>query len=159
MLANQYRILAQLNDNERGYIYKAEIVEKGLAGLYDELFTNLSHNGISAETCDETHEILTMYRALNNFKESLSKAEAKAYDFEKIKFEGFDGNNDDHYSVMRFLRNNGLYDEYEGKGFDSHTRSSLRKYRNMLSTYSSLMKENDYRMTPEIMRSIIEKAY
>jgi hypothetical protein len=60
---------------------------------------------------------------------------------------------------MRFFRNSGLYEEYENKGFNSHSRASLRKYKNMLSTYTRLIAENDYQVKPEIVKAIIKAAY
>jgi hypothetical protein len=95
----------------------------------------------------ETADILTMYRALEHSYENLSQAEKDelkqkaGYNFSYIKYQGFDGNNDPHISVAAFLVNHlDRFDELKGgrERLNSHSHTTLPKYRRMLPVYDSL---------------------
>jgi uncharacterized protein len=91
------------------------------------------------ETCD----ILDMYRSIEPAFKRLSESEK-----ERVKsnpsgayatFQGFDGNNDDHYGVLSDLVNViGKYEERKGGVFKSHSPVSLPKYRKMLAVFHSM---------------------
>ena len=145
-LANQFTILNALTKDE-SYAIKAEIAERGYEGLYDDLFESI-FDGVSVDVCEETGAILHMYGVINNSYASLSDEDKKLINLNKIKFEGFDGNNDDHYGYMSFLvKRMELWDEYQGKSLNSHTRSSIGKYRKMLQVYNNLGGDSHYDYT------------
>jgi len=156
LFANQNRILALLNENNSAdYIMKAEILEKGYEGMYDDCFEQI-YEGVSKEVCEETHDILNMYRVINNLIASLTPEDQATLDLEKIKFEGFDANNDKHYDFMTFLvEKAGLYNEYQNAYLNSHSRILLDKYKMMYEIYQQQLKSNEHRLNFEGLRNII----
>ena len=159
IIANQNRILSYLdNANSESYLHKAEIAERGYEGLYDELFKNI-YEGISKEVCDETHDILTMYRGINNFISSLTNEQKDALDLAKIRFEGFDANNNDHYYFMKFIVEKAdLYEEYKDAYLNSHSIASLRKYKRMLPIYTQAIEANNHQLNLAGLQAIIAGA-
>jgi uncharacterized protein len=136
-LSNQFRILHKLTDDET-YAINAEIVENGYEGLYYKLFEPI-FDGVSKEVCEETMAILHMYRVINNAIATLPPQEQAQIDSEKIKFEGFDGNNDDHYHYMSFLvEEMDMWQEYAEASLNSHSSITINKYRKMLEVYQLL---------------------
>lgn len=147
-LANQYKILWELT-KDNSYAIKEEIVERGFEGLYEDLFESISDD-ISREIYEETMNILNMYDIINNSYSKLTDEQKTHINIEKLKFEGFDLNNDDHYSYMKFLvEKMGQWGDYKGKYINSHTQESIRKYRNMLNVYRNLESESIYEYTLE----------
>jgi len=157
ILANQNRILALLNeDNPDTYNYNAEIAERGYEGLYHELFSNLGE-GVSHEVCEETHEILTMYRVINGGISGLTNEQSDSIDLEKIKFEGFDANNDDHYRLMEFMiEEGGLYKELKEMYRNSHNSWTISKYRKLLGYYNQVKKASNYTLDFENLKAMVE---
>jgi uncharacterized protein YfbU (UPF0304 family) len=111
---------------------------------YSGLFNN---EGDDPPHVTETADILTMYRALDQSYDKLSASDKKKlekeadYNFSYIKFQGFDGNNDPHYSVVSFfVEHLDRFDELKGgrQHLNSHTQSTLPKYRKMLAVYKTL---------------------
>jgi uncharacterized protein YfbU (UPF0304 family) len=94
------------------------------------------------ETCD----ILDMYRLLTSSFDRLSptdqqqvRAGAAPYD-DFIKFQGFDGNNDDHYGIVHYLTEQlDRYPEHKGQHLNSHTSTTLPKYQRMLAVYNPMI--------------------
>ena len=136
-LSNQFRILHSLTEDE-SYAIKAEIVEHGYEGLYDDIFETI-YGGISEDICEETGLILHMFRIINNAYARLSDVEKEQIDVERIKFQGFDANNDQHYSYMKFLvEKMDMWDEHKNTYLNSHDSLPIRKYRKMLDVYNEL---------------------
>jgi uncharacterized protein YfbU (UPF0304 family) len=157
ILANQQRILSYLdNGNEENYLFKAQILEEGYEGMYEEAFTGI-FDGVSEEICEETFSILNMYRTINNAIQALNPNQIPEQDLEKIKFQGFDANNDKHYYFMKFLVEKAdRFDEYRDMYLNSHSLFPLRKYRRMLEVYNQMM-SNTYRdLTAVDLRFFIE---
>jgi uncharacterized protein YfbU (UPF0304 family) len=93
------------------------------------------------ETCD----ILDMYRWIGASFKGLSKSEKERVKNESdhwgkyVEFQGFDGNNDEHYGILSDLVNVlEKYDERKGGILNSHSQVSLPKYRKMLSAFQSI---------------------
>lgn len=159
LLANQNRILALLDENNaKHYEYKTQIAERGYEGLYYVLLNSIE-GGISKEICRETHDILTMYRAVNNFIAKLLPEQKEGLDLEKIEFEGFDGNNDSHYHFMMFIIEEGqLYAELKDAPMNSHSMATLGKYQRMLAVYNKEMDANSHNLNLDGLRAIIDAA-
>jgi uncharacterized protein YfbU (UPF0304 family) len=143
VLANQFCILSKLHENDesdyltKNYKMKQDIISNGYTGEYHEIF-DVSKEEISPEICNETSEILNMYRRINYSIETLSEEEKENLDLERISFEGFDANNDSHYGYLNFMIENlDKWQEYKGKYINSHSIASLRKYRSMLEKFKS----------------------
>ena len=158
LLANQNRILALLDeDNSINHLFKAEILENGYEGLFHECFESISE-GVSDETCRETHDILTMYYVINNLIGTLSDDQKASLQLDKITFKGFDANNDDHYGFMNFLIDKAnLYKDLKDKYLNSHSISSIEKYRRMLPLYNEALKANNYTLDLSGLQNIISK--
>lgn len=137
-LVNQFRILALLDeDNRASHEVNAQILEDGHAGLYSHVFAHLSDSS-SAEVGAETHNILTMFRAIENGAAALPAHEREQLDMDELTFSGFDGNNDDHFSFATFIiEKMGLYQELRAADLNSHSSSSLPKYRGMLAVFNA----------------------
>jgi uncharacterized protein YfbU (UPF0304 family) len=139
LLVNQYRILAILDkDNASSHQINADILEEGHIGLYSSITDSLS-NGSTAEVGEEVHQILTMFRVIDNSLASLDAGERQQLDSKSLEFEGFDANEPEgHYSFARFIMSRlGLYQEHNPLDLNSHSGLSLPGYRAMLRIYKS----------------------
>ena len=89
---------------------------------------------------DETSRIFSMFR---HIQQSVSAAGIDDDEINKtLIFEGFDGNNDDHFGVARTLvRELGRFTDVTNAIENSHSAGSLLRYRRMLKTYASLTSE------------------
>lgn len=156
ILTNQFKILARLEDNAEHHLVSAEIFENGYTGRYGDAL-NVGREETSIEVCNETEEILNMYRRIHTGIEALSEEEREGLDLDSIRFEGFDMNNDDHYFYMRFMvEKMDLWQEHNGRNLNSHTNASLRKYRAMLAHYRELMAQQNYNITRVELEQFIE---
>jgi len=156
ILVNQYRILSAVNEDSEYYDLKANILEQGYTGRYSEVFT--IHEEIPEDICDETDEILNMYRRINNAITQLSSEEKDSLNLEKLKFEGFDGNNDPHYHYMTFMvENMDLWQEYNEVYLNSHSQFPLTKYRKMLEYQKALLEQGKYDLDKEDLVKMIER--
>lgn len=148
ILANQFKILSKLSEEDsyesKDYEKKAEIIENGYTGEYSEVF-NVHSEEVSAEICYETNEILNMYRRINNAIATLTEDEKINLDLEKIKFEGFDANNDSHYYYAKYMIENlDKWQEHKEMHLNSHSQFPLIKYKKMLSIQEEAFQENKY---------------
>jgi uncharacterized protein len=137
ILANQYRILALVDEqNASSNENNAEILLNGYTGLYHNLFDSLSDE-VPESVTEEIHNILSMFRTLENSIASLPAGEKQQLHLTRLGFEGFDGNNDDHYHIAKFMvEKQELYDEYEKHSMNSHSSASLPRYRRQLAVFN-----------------------
>jgi uncharacterized protein YfbU (UPF0304 family) len=155
-LANQFKILSIIDkDNAEEHKYREDIVTHGYEGFYDELYTGI-YDPTPEEVCSETFDILDMYRGIEGAVARLQESDKKTLDLEKIEFKGFDANNDRHYGFMHFLTDRaGRYDEHKGKYINSHTASTLDKYRRMLTVFNTFGNDR-HQMTAGHLRRLID---
>lgn len=136
-LFNQFQMLSQLDpDKSQDYSYKAEILMRGYTGLYNKVFDFLNEEE-PRELTEETIGILTMYRYINNAIAALSDEDKKRLRLTNIKYEGFDGN-EKHFHAVSLMRSQGLWAELEGQPQDSHSGTTIIKYRKMLEVFTSI---------------------
>ena len=149
ILRNQIEILSKL-DPENNPEYLLKILDNGIEGMYWELFSRLSFTTIPKEVVSETYDILDMYRVIGN-----EINESTLDDIEKIRFNGFDANNDDHYLIMKILIEDlSKYEEHKNTNYNSHSSASIGRYRRILSKYKEL--NIDYRnVTDEQLQELI----
>lgn len=89
-LANQYEILAALNDDEH-YALMAETLMAGHKWLYDQFFDSLSENLPNSKA----QYVLTILGIFGDMKASYDGLADKAgIDENSLSFPGFDGNNE-----------------------------------------------------------------
>lgn len=134
-LANQYKILHDLNrdsDMAEHYGYLEEIFRRGYIHLYWEAFDNIIDE-MPESASREVLQILEMHSAMLF---SLGTKPDPEY-LERVKFRGFDANNEaDYLAFARFYCNEG--ERYrELKIFNSHY-PTLDRYANMLREWKRL---------------------
>jgi len=156
ILANQFRILAKFDDGNNDYEGKAEILEKGYTGEYDSVFSSVIDKEVPFQICQETSEILQMYRVINNCIRSLSQEEQDSLELDRLEFNGFDGNHDPHYHYMKFLvEKMNLWDEYKETNLNSHSQYPLTKYRKMLEYKKVVESHKRYDLTKDDLEKIL----
>jgi uncharacterized protein YfbU (UPF0304 family) len=99
----------------------------------------------SDEVVKETGDILWMFSIIEDSITRLSGAEAEeAKGWFNNKWNGFDGNNDDHYGVARtMIEELGEFSQSrQGVNLNSHTQSSLPQYRRMYETFEGYLKSS-----------------
>ena len=153
-LANQYKILAKLYDDDSLLVY-ADILEYGYTGLYGEVL-NTSEE-VSFDICKESDEILTMYRRIENAKAKLKPEEKEELDLSRIDFNGFDANNDLHYGYMTFqVEKMNLWEEHKDNYLNSHDQTSILKYRRLLEYQKELLANKKYELDKNDLIHMIE---
>jgi uncharacterized protein YfbU (UPF0304 family) len=87
----------------------------------------------------EVADILQMYISVENSYAALSDAERATIEDWRVKFPGFDGNNEGaHMSVARFLiEDMGRFAEFKNRALNSHSHT-LSRARAMLEVYQPL---------------------
>lgn len=153
ILANQYRILEKLNPNNHSYWSYAEIMEYWYTKFYSTVFNYEHQDEFSTEVQNETMDILDMFRIINASVSNLSETEKEGLDLSHMTFEGFDWNNDDHYSFLHFLIE--IFGRYEDfKCLNSHSIGTLPMYRRMLERYKNFQLNNGV-LNLEQLQSIV----
>ena len=157
ILANQFRILAtQDENNNENYETKAEILERGYTGEYDEVFSVYSDE-VDYETSRETSEILNMYRRINNAIGMLSAEEKATLNLSKIEFKGFDANNNSHYHYMSFMIEKlDKWQEHKGNYINSHSEIPLMNYKKMLKYQNDVLNNNRYDLNIDDLKNLTE---
>lgn len=150
ILWNQYEILKHLNaGNPRDYELKQEIVSSGFSREYHEIFTPISEEEADSHMQQETLDILGMFRALDRTKANGWVPSSP----DRAKFEGFDGNNDDHYHYANYLLDHrGLFTE-SAPNKNSHSSGTIEIYRRMLRVWKPLA--NKFPLDPADAERII----
>ncbi|SRR6266540_352616 len=154
ILANQYKILESLEPSERDYAKAIEALENGYELAIDDLFSSI-FEGLSSEQCRFVIKSMAMYDALQRSYKSL--ADKKSIEARKVKFPGFDGNNETELmSYAQFVverEERFTYLETGDDGFNSHTEMSER-YRAMLAVWHSI--EEPYDLSSDQMARILD---
>lgn len=150
ILFNQYEILKFLNPSgTKDYEMYQEIISCGFSRDYPIFMGTMAEKELDASIQDEVIDILRMFRVLNDKK---SNGWTPTHPGNSI-FQGFDGNNDPHYRyAIHILRERKEFDE-SSKNINSHSSSSLDKYRRMLEEWSEFGKAYD--LTDEQAEKII----
>ncbi len=89
------------------------------------------------EQVTETTNILWMWGIVEHSLAELTGAQAdEAKGWHWTSFGGFDGNNDDHYGIAHTMINElGEFQDFKDRGLNSHTQSSLPRYRAMYAKF------------------------
>ena len=150
LIWNQLEILKTLNPSDAtNYESKQEIVASGYSSRYEEIFGQVTAEEASKEMQEEVKDILDMFRALSNATQSGWVPS----DPRRAKFEGFDANNDDHYSFAGHLIDEaGLWPE-SAPNKNSHSSATLDRYRRMLERWHKVV--NRYKLTANEAEAII----
>lgn len=156
ILANQFRILSKFGNDLPGFETKIAILENGYTERYYEVF-DVDPEEIPIEICEETTQILYMFRRIATAIGALSEIEKSALDLDKLKFEGFDARRDPHYHYMNFMMDSmNLWPEYDGVYLNSDTTTSLLKYQRMMEYQTFLLDNDEYDMKKENLEHLID---
>jgi uncharacterized protein YfbU (UPF0304 family) len=133
-LSNQYRILEKLYPDEaEHYAALREIVDGGYSIEYGDLFNNI-YTEMPFEECEYVYDVLDMFRVLiTSFNALTDKAGLTPTD---VNFDGFDGNNEGkRFGFARHLQKEGKWTETLVGGLNSHSQSTIYRYRKMLEKF------------------------
>lgn len=140
IIANQLKILEKLYpEDAKEYSNHRKAIEQGYKLHYSWL-TEWFYDEMAEDECREVLDILSMYSAISI---SYKKAEDKeGLEESKIKFPGFDGNNEGKQFgyAMYFIIDLERYDELRGESqypdFNSHGFVTLNDYRSRLTIWN-----------------------
>lgn len=157
-LINQFLILEKLYPEEADYYAKnRKAIQEGYKLHYCWIFEHL-HEEMSEEECREVLDILEMYRA---FAWSYMNATGnKEVDDERLKFTGFDGNNESSqrsyasYFVIELDRFQELLYGKEYSDFNSHMLT-MERYRRMLAVWKSFGTPNKMSLSMDQIEQIL----
>ena len=158
-LINQFLILEKLYPEDADYYAKhRKALQEGYKLHYKWIFEHL-YEEMSEEECEEVLDILEMYQAFAwSYMNITGKKEV---DDERVKFRGFDGNNESSqlsytsYFVVELDRFQELLYGKKYSYFNSHM-PTLDKYRRMLNVWKDFGTPNKMRLSMEQIEQILE---
>ncbi len=156
ILVNQYRILEKVDPkNASSYKRAITILEQGFEFDYDSIDGSIDRNTVSVAKCREVYEILEMYRRLHDSCEQLE--DKSGIEERKVKFPGFDGNNESEYLAYgHFLNGQGKYEE--SPMLNSHM-PSIDMYRRMLIAFKPLKSKEPPLSKADIQAILAEQIH
>jgi uncharacterized protein YfbU (UPF0304 family) len=155
ILTNQFRILSKMESNPEEYETKIEILENGYTEQYYEIF-DVNTEEIPLEVCEETSQILNMYRRINNCIKQLSEEEKTELNLDTVAFEGFDSRTGFHFQYMTFMvEKMNLWREYRSQYLNTNDKFQLTKYRKMLDYQNFLLDNDQYDIAKTDLRKLI----
>lgn len=155
VLVNQFRILSKMESDPQEYETKIEILENGYTEQYYEVF-DVSTEEIPLDICEETSQILNMYRRISNCIKQLPEVEKTELNLAKIAFEGFNSRTSRHFQYMTFMiEKMNLWREYRSLFLDTNDKTLLKKYRKMLDYQNYLLDNDQYDITKKDLQKLI----
>lgn len=133
-----------------------------LPGIFaDEQFDDPPEVKEVADILDMWSQLEASYSDLNEDEKSLVKEGAAPFG-ERVRFPGFDGNNEGrHFSVASHLiKDMKRWSEFDGRDLNSHARS-LEAYRRMLTVFGRVRENNtsDLLSAQEIIEILKARAH
>ncbi len=157
IIANQFKILEKLYPDEAEYYSNhRKALECGYKLHYADIVENF-YDEMSEEECREVIDILDMYRALTNSYNRLP--DKTGIDEDKIRFDGFDGNDETsqylytQYYIVDLDRYNELTYGQKHPDLNSHGHR-LGKYRTMLAAWKSI--DDRHNLNSNQIRAILD---
>lgn len=142
ILANQYKILSKLSDNDYERDYNQQLSDNLLSGhkwLYEDHFQIISDD-LADEDSDLVVETLSLYTTLRNNYDNLD--DKAVIDEHKITFLGFDGNNErELMTFTKALKENDRFTRIIEKGLTNSHSPMRQKYQKMLNKWKDLNKK------------------
>ncbi|ARU06138.1 hypothetical protein CCO03_16970 [Comamonas serinivorans] len=148
ILANQYEILAELNEDD-DLRRVSQHFKDGHKWLYDQVLDNLSPN-LSKDDEEFVLSVMELYRSLDSSYDALTdKAGLTPRD---VAYKGFDGNNEaELMGFAKALNDAGRYTESDGE-LNSHTQMSSY-YQRLIARHEEM--GSPQRMTAEQIQSLL----
>lgn len=136
ILANQYRIMAKLEDNAR-YALLSESLKDGHKYLYDQRLNGSVNPVLPQEDEDLVLDILLIYSCLNESYALLE--DTSGIDPALLVFPGFDGENEPRLLLFaRDLVKHDQFPEVLGDGNKDSLRPTMAMYRRMIRCWGAL---------------------
>ena len=163
ILASLNNIVGELNlknsKTELDFVVKS--MSRGHSWAIDWDHEWLNHEDTSYERVKETVDILSMWDYLAYVYKNLSKEDQGAVDkvnrFKWNKFPGFDGNNEEHYGIARFLiEEMQRFTNFDPKNINSHT-PMVHRYLEMYSEFNKLRYKEHKEIGVKELTAITEK--
>lgn len=154
----QLRILEGLYPDEAdSYRIQRKAFEQGFSLHYEEVLNSL-YEEMPVEECREILDILSMYRAINDSYEQLN--DKSKVSESKVKFHGFDGNNESHKMayVYYFIEELGRFKEISERSngyYNSHSPMT-NKYERMLKVWRATDTGDSYTMSLDQLLTLVD---
>lgn len=151
-IVNQFRILEKMSEGyeAKQYAVSAEIFQRGYKYLYDEVLEHFWEE-MPEEVAQEVIDILELHRALTFSVQDLPEAERGDLP-ERVKFEGFDGNNESkHLGFANFFCEE--MDRFKELQIVNSHCPTLDRYRAQLKKWEELGKK--HRLTKEQIEALL----
>ena len=150
-LANQYEILAALNDDEH-YALMAETLKAGHKWLYDQFFDSLSEDLPDSQA----QYVLTILGIFGDLQATYDNLTDKSDIDEKVlPFPGFDGNNESELlSFADSLIKHGRFESTLGKSARNSHMPTSDIYRRMIQRWNELGSPN-YPYSKAVIQQIL----
>ena len=125
VLANQYRILQQLEALQKGgpkgeWDLKLEAVERG----YEAHYPYETGDPVTDEECAEVTEVLRLYRALRQGFDRLSPQEKQGIEEQRLSFEGWDLNDPIEGRFIGYVDYLGKLNNFAGSNNDQNDQGN-----------------------------------
>lgn len=159
-LANQYRILALLDEKEGShYARMVKVLEHGWELHYDDATVMFEEQGLTGDECRWVMDVLDMYNALRHSHGQLNQADQATFQSHELEFDGFDGNHDREYAYARYLvldeqRWTEVLDGRPNFDLNSHSQGTRPRYLRMLDVWQGLQKKSP--MNARELRSVVD---
>lgn len=154
MLSNQYEILAKLDPvNADSHQRLIEALRDGYELAYQDAFNHVYEEGLNAEECRFVINTLAMYDAVQRSYAAL--ADKQGIDEWRVKFPGFDGNNETSYMsyVRHIVEMEHRFVNVRGDR-DLNSHMPMRdEYRRMLQIWERF--DKSYEMTKEQLAELL----
>lgn len=140
ILANQYRILSALNEEDaRHYDYPSRILilESGFEDHYREVFGGIAEP-LSAEVCADVANILNLFDAIYESTNGQPP--------EPLRFEGFDHNT--QHEALAYAEF--LYDRQGGSSF-KHIPRPKNSHSSVMNSYLRMVKRRKEKQMPYLL--------
>lgn len=140
ILYNQYEILRLIHANNGDYeeAKRYEMMQRVISSGYEYQFSSISpiEPRMNPSESKLVHDILDMYRAIDNARIGVSGAEINPEEIPNdLRFEGFDSNKETEYlSYALYLRDKGDYEESL-----SVDKNDLYQHMPMLPMYNKML--------------------
>lgn len=157
----QLRILEKLYPEESAYYaqYRTAL-ESGFELHYQDMFEELNEDELSMEASQEVLDILEMYRGIIFSYQALKQKSSTMLTEDRVKFPGFDGNEESRLMayVIYFINTLGRYSEIQSlsHGYYNSHAPMLKTYQNMLRKWKSSNAMGEYTMTEEEILRLLD---
>jgi uncharacterized protein YfbU (UPF0304 family) len=128
----------------------------GIKNEYQGIFADVDND----KEVKETYDILSMWDMIERGFDSLDSGEQQRVKtesgFDDVQFRGFDGNNDNHYGIARFVvEQMGRFEIFGKRDLNAHF-PVMDGYRRMLAVYKPLLGSLNNGLTADHIISILK---